>query len=625
VLRGRDRAEHAALAERHRQEQLVRDRADRRVDRPSELLVTCKVLDSFQATTAGAVDFGVRATNKAQLFRLSVRPASRARLLVYDVAKPALGGDFAMRATTRSVVTFCMLGALALALALVGVGPARAQTSAAGGADAAYEAALRAEIERLDPSMVGAWERANRAREARDLAGARAAYAEVTTKLPSFDAAHRRLCSVAASPEEAIASCRRALALKASWENESSLGMALMHSPEGRAEARRLLDGAERRAPREPTIIIAQAHLALSEKEGERFLRYADRLVEAAPQNAETPTIRTIACLFRGDAEGAREALDRAKASGTLDPELGERLEASVSKMESRSPWTIAKRFGYFLAGWLGIALFLFGAGSWLSRATLAATEVDAAQGVSGEAVGGTRALKRAYSALITFASLFYFASLPIVGVLVLLTVAASIYACLAVGRVPIKLVLIVVLVAAASLWAIAKSIYISLRPPKQTDPGEEVVLSSHPKLAALLDGVAGRIGTRGPDRVFLTPHTDMAVFERGGVLATARGRGERCLIMGAGLLRGLRVGSLKGVLAHELGHFKNEDTAGGALSLAVRRSMLQMLVALVQNGAAAVYNPAWLFATRYHQIFLRISQGASRLQEVLADGTCRS
>ncbi len=103
-------------------------------------------------------------------------------------------------------------------------------------------------------------------------------------------------------------------------------------------------------------------------------------------------------------------------------------------------------------------------------------------------------------------------------------------------------------------------------------------------------------------------------------MLATARGRGERCLIMGAGLLRGLRVGSLKGVLAHELGHFKNEDTAGGALSLAVRRSMMQMLIALIQNGAAAVYNPAWQFATRYHQIFLRISQGASRLQEVLAD-----
>jgi Zn-dependent protease with chaperone function len=111
-----------------------------------------------------------------------------------------------------------------------------------------------------------------------------------------------------------------------------------------------------------------------------------------------------------------------------------------------------------------------------------------------------------------------------------------------------------------------------------------------------------------------------MAVYERGGPLQTARGKGERCLILGAGLLRGMRVGSLKSVLAHEFGHFKNEDTAGGALSLAVRRSMVQMIIALAQNGAAAAYNPAWIFVTRYHQVFLRISQGASRLQEVLAD-----
>src|SRR4029079_311177 len=58
----------------------------------------------------------------------------------------------------------------------------------------------------------------------------------------------------------------------------------------------------------------------------------------------------------------------------------------------------------------------------------------------------------------------------------------------------------------------------------------------------------------------------------------------------------------------------------GGALSLAVRRSMLQMIIALAENGAAAAYNPAWIFVTRFHGIFLRISQGASRLQEVLAD-----
>ncbi|AKV01578.1 hypothetical protein AKJ09_08241 [Labilithrix luteola] len=111
-----------------------------------------------------------------------------------------------------------------------------------------------------------------------------------------------------------------------------------------------------------------------------------------------------------------------------------------------------------------------------------------------------------------------------------------------------------------------------------------------------------------------------MAVYERGGAIASARGRAERCLVVGAGVLRGFRVGALKGVLAHEFGHFKNEDTAGGASSLSVRRSMLQMLVSLIQGGAAAWYNTAWFFATKYHQVFLRISQGASRLKEVLDD-----
>lgn len=486
--------------------------------------------------------------------------------------------------------------------------------------DPAYEATLRADVVRRDPSVVDAWDRGNRAREAGDVAGARAAFTEVTEKLPELDAGHRRLCSVAATPDEAIASCRRALSLKTSWENETALAITLMQRPEGRPEARRLLNWAENNAGREPTVIIALGQLALADQNQQSFLRYADRLAEVAPQHPVTPGFRAIACMMRGDFDGARAALDQAKASGALAPEVIDSLEKTLDSAERSSPLGIAKRLGLFLACWLGLLLFLYAAGSMLSAATLRATAVDAARGAKGEAVGGTRLIKRAYATLITFASLFYYASLPVVGALVLVAVAALVYACLAVGRIPIKLVLIVVVIAAVSLWAIAKSLWISLRPPKQKDPGEEVELGSNPKLDAMLRGVADRIGTRGPSRIFVTAGTDMAVFERGGAIATARGRGERCLVMGAGLLRGMRVGSLKGVLAHELGHFKNEDTAGGALSLAVRRSMIQMLVELVRGGAAAAYNPAWQFALRYHQIFLRISQGSSRLQEVLAD-----
>jgi Zn-dependent protease with chaperone function len=40
----------------------------------------------------------------------------------------------------------------------------------------------------------------------------------------------------------------------------------------------------------------------------------------------------------------------------------------------------------------------------------------------------------------------------------------------------------------------------------------------------------------------------------------------------------------------------------------------------LATTGQARWYNPAWLFVNGYYRIFLRITLGASRLQEILAD-----
>jgi Zn-dependent protease with chaperone function len=144
--------------------------------------------------------------------------------------------------------------------------------------------------------------------------------------------------------------------------------------------------------------------------------------------------------------------------------------------------------------------------------------------------------------------------------------------------------------------------------------------LADHPKLRAALAEVAGKIGTSEVDTVFITPGTDVAVMERSGMRSLLSGASERCLILGAGVLRGMKVLELKSILAHEHGHFHNEDTAGGGFALAVRRSLFAMAMALAQGGVATWYNPAWLFLRAFHKVFLIVSQGASRLQEVLAD-----
>jgi len=270
----------------------------------------------------------------------------------------------------------------------------------------------------------------------------------------------------------------------------------------------------------------------------------------------------------------------------------------------------------YALGAWAIGLVVLMGLGMLLSSLTLA-TATKAPKTEGGHAQGADKLLRRVYRVVLWACCGYYYISLPIVTLLVIALAGGITYAFISLGRIPIKLIAIVVIVAAVSVWSVLKSIFFR---PKTTDPGDKLDLAEHPKLRAVLEEVARRIGTRSVDSVYMTPTTDVAVFERGGVLKQLTGQTERCLVLGVGVLDGFQIGPFKAVLAHEYGHFHNEDTAGGGFALAVRRSMLLMAISLAKGGAAAWYNPAWLFVSWFQKVFLRISQGASRLQEILAD-----
>ncbi len=170
-----------------------------------------------------------------------------------------------------------------------------------------------------------------------------------------------------------------------------------------------------------------------------------------------------------------------------------------------------------------------------------------------------------------------------------------------------------------ATIGAVLKSLFV--RSP-DVDPGEKLAWEKAPKLRALLDRVAATIGTRPVDSVYLTPGTDLAVLERGGIRARWAGTSERCLILGVGVLEGFGVRPFMSVLAHEHGHFSESRHCRRrpASALGDDAACMTMGIALARGGAATWYNPAWLFFRAYFAVFLRISQGASRLQEVLAD-----
>jgi Zn-dependent protease with chaperone function len=272
---------------------------------------------------------------------------------------------------------------------------------------------------------------------------------------------------------------------------------------------------------------------------------------------------------------------------------------------------------------WIGGFLVLLAAGWVLSGAALrAARQVPAA--LEGGVRGFDALLRRVYQVVLWLCCGYYWVSIPILFVLVAALGGVAVYGILNLGHIPLMLLATIVLGTLGTLWAIVRSLFVR---GSREDPGERLDLGRYAGLRGMLDEVAERVGTRPVDNVYLTPGTEVAVMERGrGLLARARGliagggpARERCLILGAGVLEGMRLGPLKAVLAHEYGHFSNRDTAGGGFALAVRRSLVVMGQTLARRGAAW-YNPAWLFVNGFYRIFLRISQGASRLQEVLAD-----
>jgi Zn-dependent protease with chaperone function len=184
-------------------------------------------------------------------------------------------------------------------------------------------------------------------------------------------------------------------------------------------------------------------------------------------------------------------------------------------------------------------------------------------------------------------------------------------------GTVPIYWATILVVMLIGSLIAIVRTIFSRSR---EVPPGRELLHNEAPELWALVEDVARKLTIQPVDTIYITPTTEIGVFEKGSILKKMRGTGERNLILGMGALSGLTQGQFVAILAHEYGHFSNRDTAGGNLAHQVYASLQQMAKRLVRSRANQIYNPAWLFVFLYLNIYLRVTQGASRLQEVLAD-----
>jgi hypothetical protein len=200
---------------------------------------------------------------------------------------------------------------------------------------------------------------------------------------------------------------------------------------------------------------------------------------------------------------------------------------------------------------------------------------------------------------------------------LVIAFAAAATYISFVLGHIPIKLLFFIDLGALITSYKMIRSLFLKI---EQNDPGRALKVDEAPGLWDLTRKVAETVNTRAVDEIRVTPGTDLAVYERGSWREKANDRAHRILILGVGVLNGFKLNAFRAVLAHEYGHFSHRDTAGGEVALRVNADIMKFAHAIVLSQQNVWWNLAYHFLRIYDFIFRRISYGATRLQEVLAD-----
>lgn len=473
------------------------------------------------------------------------------------------------------------------------------------------------------PDAVPIFQQATAAFDRRDYVQAARLYREVLSRDPAFSPAMRRLAGAlteSGRPHEGLVAAEDAVRIERSPENLFTLAEALADPEIARdvpAASEKALGLAKEASSAyqgkdDPGYLALTAHLALSLHRALDFRQAVTKLSDVYPDAMATHYFQAIAAAIDERWLVAEDEIEKARQLG-LPSALADELLASGVRM--RGNISRALRAGlYVLAAWVGGLLLMFGAGKILSGATLSSIDVRAPEGAPTAA---ELLIRKFYRAIIRFAGLYYYMSLPVVLVLVIGGTAGLIYAFITLGYIPIKIAFIAIAGAAVTAFKLVQSLFIRV---ESEDPGRALGPSEAAGLWDLTRQVARAVNTRPIDEIRVTHGTEMAVYERGSARERRQDRGQRVLVLGVGLLDGLRQSSFSAVLAHEYGHFSHRDTAGGDIALRVRQDMTKFAVAMFEHGQAVPWNLAFQFLRVYDFLFRRISHGATRLQEVLAD-----
>ena len=497
--------------------------------------------------------------------------------------------------------------------------------------DPTLEAPILEKLKAAAPGSAETFVAATKALDADKFAEAEQLYSQVLEKAPDFDPALRRKAYALAGlgkRVDALALTEKALSHERSVDNlvgrvsvlfntadpsqmpssgESSEALAL--SREAWSKSNEADEGAG-------TYLVES--LLAAEKYDE-FTIFAKKFREKFPNSMAAVYYNAVALANTGEYNAAEAELDRLTEMGA-PPESTTAVRTAMNEARDAEFFGLGRyrTIGYVIAGlillWAVGLLVLFVGGRTLSAKTLKAIETSDPNDIAG---AEHSSLKKLYRRIISIAGFYYYISQPFVIFLVIAIAGGIILGFLWVGTIPIKLVAIIGFVAVGTVFYMIKSLFTRLKPE---DPGRVLTETEAPGLWQLTRDVASMIGTRPVNEIRITQGTDLAVYERGNFRAKMADKAERILILGTAVLNGFDLNAFRAVLAHEYGHFSNRDTAGGDIAFRVNIDILRTADAMLNAGTAKFYNFGFQFLRLFHFIFRRITLGASRLQEVLAD-----
>jgi hypothetical protein len=447
----------------------------------------------------------------------------------------------------------------------------------------------------------------------------------VLKKAPEFDPVLRRLgyaLDGQGKRDQGLALLERALAKNRSPENLLGLAETLAIPRDGKGTATKvqkeralaLLVEAEQKPKSGDDVDyqIMLAQMALESDQVAPFRRATERLVAKHPELMVTHYYNALLAASDEKWLTAESEILKAESLGLPHENVKAFLDSGVhTKVRV---W----RYSIYAAGlvlvWIVGLTLLFLLGKFMSGRTLRSIETADPNAVTSQA---ELSLRKWYRLLINIGGLYYYISIPVVMFLVIAVAASITYGFLLLGRIPIKLVAILGIGAVVTVYTMIRSLFIKV---EKEDPGRSLAHDEAPGLWELTRKVAETVSTRPIDEIRVTPGTELAVYEKGTFRERSGDKARRILILGVGTLNGFELNAFRAVLAHEYGHFSHRDTAGGDIALRVNDHMMRFAHAMIVSGQAVMWNVAFHFLRVYHFIFRRISHGATRLQEVLAD-----